>query len=222
MSYLYFMACYGFSSFYWELENCGRGCSYLILPEDTVNVGGVRVFPARVFLPLKAAVVRIVELDNEPVDGVSLLLHINQNSTASVGEAIQSVDVVGEHNLPSNLQVQFCLERRVLDASGIVHFKCLYSPARIFRFHGEQFSLHLLHFGFVPSIDLGIGSIYVDGIVHTGVRTGTDSGLQQGDVIICIVSCPHPVQQVTVDLVLTLAMVLFQVNHSEKLPQVSE
>ena len=88
MSYLYFMACYGFSSFYRELENCGCGCSNLVLPEDTVNVGGVRVFPARVFLPLKAAVVRIVELDNEPVDGVSLLLHINQNSTASVGEAI--------------------------------------------------------------------------------------------------------------------------------------
>ena len=81
MSYLYFMACYGFSSFYWELENCGCGSSYMVLPEDRVNVGGVRVFSAGVLLPLKAAMVRIVEFDNEPVDVLSLLLHVNENSS---------------------------------------------------------------------------------------------------------------------------------------------
>ena len=108
MSYLYFMACYGFSSFYRELENCGRGCSNLVLPEDTVNVGGVRVFPARVLLPLKAAMVRIVEFDNEPADGLSLLLHVNEDSATAIGETIQRVDVVDQDNLGVDLQLQFC------------------------------------------------------------------------------------------------------------------
>ena len=37
-----------------------------------------------------------------------------------------------------------------------------------------------------------------------------------------MISCPHSVQQVPIDLVLSLAMVLLQAHHSEKLPQVSQ
>ena len=92
------MARDGRSSLHWELKNCGCGCSNIVLPEDRVNVGGLRVLPARIFLPLKPAMVRIVEFDDEPVDRLSLLLHINENPTTSIGETIQRVDVVHKDN----------------------------------------------------------------------------------------------------------------------------
>ena len=111
------MAGDGRGSFHWELEHCGRRCSKKVLPKDRVDVGGVWVFPARIFLPLKATVFRVVEFDNQPSDGLSLLLHINENSSAPVGETIQCVDIVHEYNLGVDLQVQDCLKRRILDAS---------------------------------------------------------------------------------------------------------
>ena len=129
---------------------------------------------------------------------------------------------MNKHNLGIDLQLQDCLERRVLDASGIVCGELLHRSAGILRSNGEQFSLHLVKFGVVPSIDLGICAVNVDGVVEAGVSAGTDSGAQKADVVICLVSRPHPVQQVTVDLVFTLAMVLFQVDNGEKLPQISE
>ena len=51
-----------------ELKNGGCGCSNQVLPEDRIYVGGIRVFPAGILLPLKAAMVRIVEFEDEPVD----------------------------------------------------------------------------------------------------------------------------------------------------------
>ena len=51
-----------------ELKNGSCGCSNRVLPEDRIYVGGIRVFPAGILLPLKAAMVRIVEFDDEPVD----------------------------------------------------------------------------------------------------------------------------------------------------------
>ena len=88
------MAGHGCCSLHWKLEDCGCGSSNHVLPEDRVNVGGVRVFSAGVLLPLKAAMVRIVEFDNEPADGLSLLLHVNENSSTAVGETIQRINVV--------------------------------------------------------------------------------------------------------------------------------
>ena len=216
------MAGDGLSTFNRKLKDGGCGCSDLVLPEDRIYVGGLRVFPARVLLPLKAAMVGIVEFDHEPVDGLSFLLHINENSTASVGQTIKRVDVMDEDNLSVDLQLQDRLEGRVHDAPGIVRFERLHRSARIFRPDGEQLSLHLVQLGVVPGIDLGVGAIDVDGVVETGVNAGTDSGLQQGNVFTCLVSSPHSVQQVPVDLVFTLAMVLFQAYHREELPQVSE
>ena len=212
----------GAGSLNWELENCGSGSSDEVLPEDGVNVGGIRALPARIPLPRHPTMVGVVELDQEAVYRVPLLLYIKENTSASVGETIDRVDVVNKHNLGIDLQLQDCLERRVLDASGIVCGELLHRSAGILRSNGEQFSLHLVKFGVVPSIDLGICAVNVDGVVEAGVSAGTDSGAQKGDVVICLVSRPHPVQQVTVDLVLTLAMVLFQVDNGEKLPQISE
>ena len=102
------MTGHGCCSLHWKLENCGCGSSNHVLPEDRVNVGGLGVFPARVLLPLKAAMVRIVEFDNEPVDGLSLLLHVNEDSAAAIGETIQRVDVVDQDDLGVDLQLQFC------------------------------------------------------------------------------------------------------------------
>ena len=65
---------------------------------DWVNVGCLGVSVARVFLSLEASMVRIVEFDDEPVDRLSLLLHINENPTTSIGETIQRVDVVHKDN----------------------------------------------------------------------------------------------------------------------------
>ena len=127
-----------------------------------------------------------------------------------------------ENNLCIDLQLEDCLEWRILDASSIVGLKSLHCSARIFRPDGEKLSLHLVQLLIVSGIDLGIGAIDVDAVIETGVSAGTDSGLQQGNVFTCLVSCPHSVQKVPVDLVLTLAMVLFKAYHSEKLPQVSE
>ena len=187
----------GRSSFHWELEHCGRGCSNKVLPKDRVNVGGLWMFPARVFLPLKSAMVRIVEFDDEPFDGLSLLFHINENSTASVGETIQRVNVVHKDNLCIELQLQDCLKWRVLDATRIVHMECFHRSARVFRIDCEHFSLYLVQFGSVPGIDLGVGAVDVDSVIETGVCLGTDSSFQQGNVFTCLISCPHPVQQVS-------------------------
>ena len=93
------MAGHGCCSLHWELENCGCGSSNHVLPEDRVNVGGLGVFPARVLLPPKAAMVRIMELDDKPAGGVPLLLPAYENSPAAVGETIKCVDIVDKHNL---------------------------------------------------------------------------------------------------------------------------
>ena len=114
------MAGHGCCTLHWKLEDCGCGSSNHILPQDRVNVGGIRVFPARILLPLKAAMVRIVELDDKPGGGVPLLLPVNQNSPAAVGEAIECVDVMNKDNLCTDLQLQFFLEWCVLNAPGIV------------------------------------------------------------------------------------------------------
>ena len=179
------------------------------------------MFPAWVLLSFKATMVRIVEFHDEPMDSVTLLLHINENSTTTIGETVKCVDVVYENDFCADLQLQDRLEGRVLDAPCIVRLELLDGSARIFRFDGELFSLHLVQLRVVPGVDLSVRAIDVDGFVRTGVSAGADSGLQQGNVLTGVISCPHSVQQVPIDLVLSLAMVLLQAHHSEKLPQVS-
>ena len=220
--YLYFVTRNRARALHRELENCGSGSSDEVLPEDGVNVGAIGAPPARIPLPRHPTMVGVVELDQEAVYRVPLLLYINENTSATVGETINRVDVMNKHDLGIDLQLQDCLEWCVLDASGIVRVELLHRSAGILRSNGEQFSLYLVKFGIVPSIDLGICAVNVDGVVEAGVSAGTDSGVQKGNVVICLVSRPHPVQQITVDLVLTLAMVLFQVDYGEKLPQISE
>ena len=165
--------------------------------------------------------VRIVKLDGEPVDAVALLLHIDEDSAASVGEAINCINVVNKDNLSADLQVQDCLKWCVLDTSGIVGFECLYCSARVFGFDCEKFSLHLVQFGLVSGVDFGVGAVDVDGVFETGISFGTNSGSQQINVFFRVMSCSHPVQQVPIRLVVALTMVGFKVDNSEKSPQVS-
>ena len=106
-NYLYLVAGNCAGALYRELKNCGSGSPDEILPEDRVNVGGLGVFPARVLLPPKAAMVRIMELDDKPGGGVPLLLPVYENSPAAVGETIQGVDVMNKDDLCTDLQVQF-------------------------------------------------------------------------------------------------------------------
>ena len=137
--------------------------------------------------------VRIVKLDGEPVDAVALLLHIDKDSAASVGEAIKSVDVVDKNNLGTDLQLQFCLERRVLDTSGVIHFELLHSSAGVLGLYDEKLTLHLAYFGVVPGVNFGVGAIGVDAVVEAGVSIGTNSGFQEVDVCLCVQPYPNPV-----------------------------
>ena len=130
------------------------------------------MFPARILLPLKAAMVRIVEFHDKPMDSVTFLLHINENSTTPVGETVKCVYVVDENDFCADLQIQDRLEGRVLDAPCIVRLERLDGSARIFRFDGEQFSLHLVQLRVVPGIDLSVRAIDVDGFVGLGSVLG--------------------------------------------------
>ena len=203
------MICHSSSSSQGKLKNCGCGSPNEVLPEDGIDVGAIRVLPARISLPRPSTMVGVVQLDQEAMCSVPLLLHVNEDTTAAVGETIRGVDVVNKHNLRVDLDLEDCLEWCVLDAPGIVRAELLHCSAGILSLYGEQFPLNFAKFGVVSGIDLGICAVNVDGIVEAGVSAGTDSGSQKGNVFICLVPCPHPVQQVTIDLVFSLAMVLF-------------
>ena len=179
------------------------------------------MFGAGVLLPQEAAMVRIVELDHQSVDGLALLLHTDEDTPTSVGETIDRIYVVDKDNFRVDLQVQDCLKRCVLDTASVVSLECLDCFARIFCFDSEQFSLYLIQFGPVSRVDFGVGSINVDGVFKTGVSFGTNSGSQEGDVLFCMMSCPHPVQKFPIILVLALTMVCFKSDNSETSPQVS-
>ena len=192
--YLYFVTRNCARAFHWKLENCGSGSSDEVLPEYRVNVGGIGTPSARILLPRHLTMAGVVKLDQEAVNRVPLLLYIDEDTTTTVSETINSVDIVNKHNLGIDLQLKDCLEWCVFDASGIVGAELLHCSARILCFNGEKFSLYLVKFGCVPSIDLGICAINVNSITEAGVSAGTDSGIQKGNVFICVVSRPHPVQ----------------------------
>ena len=69
--------------------------------------------------------VGVVQLDQEAMCSVPLLLHVNEDTTAAVGETIRGVDVVNKHNLRVDLDLEDCLEWCVLDAPGIVRAELL-------------------------------------------------------------------------------------------------
>ena len=193
-NYLYLVARNRAGSLNWELKYCGSRSTNKVLPEDGVNVGGIGTPSARILLPRHLTMAGVVKLDQEAVNRVPLLLYINEDTTTTISETINSVDIVNKHNLGIDLQLQDCLEGCVFDASGIVGAELLHCSARILCFNGEKFSLYLVKFGCVPSIDLGICAINVNSITEAGVSAGTDSGIQKGNVFICVVSRPHPVQ----------------------------
>ena len=175
------------------MKNCGCGSPNEVLPEDGINIGAIGVLLARIPLPRQPTMVGVFELDHEAMYRGPLLLHVNEDTTATVGETIDCVDVVDEHDLCVDLEFEDCLERCVPNASGIVRAELLNCPAGVLSFDGEQSSLNLVKFGVVPGIDLGICAVNVDGIVDTGVSTRTYSGFQKGNVFICLVPRSHPV-----------------------------
>ena len=82
------MCHYGRCAFDRKLKHGRCGCPNEVVPKDRVDVGGLWVLGARIFLPLKAAMVRIVELDDQSVDGFALLLDTDEDTPTSIGEAI--------------------------------------------------------------------------------------------------------------------------------------
>ena len=55
---------------------------------DGVNVGGLGELLATIPLPRHAPMFRVVQLDHQPPDGLAILLHINQDSSAAIGQPI--------------------------------------------------------------------------------------------------------------------------------------
>ena len=82
------MARDGTGSFEGELENSCSCTSQHVGPMDGVNIGGLGELLAPVPLPRHAPVFRVVELDHQPLDGLAVHLHINQDSPAAIGEPI--------------------------------------------------------------------------------------------------------------------------------------
>ena len=119
------MICHSSSSSQGKLKNCGCGSPNEVLPEDGIDVGAIRVLPARISLPRPSTMVGVVQLDQEAMCSVPLLLHVNEDTTAAVGETIRGVDVVNKHNLRVDLDLEDCLEWCVLDAPGIVRAELL-------------------------------------------------------------------------------------------------
>ena len=94
---------------------------------DWVYVGGLGVSVAGVLLSLEASVVRIFELDDESSDGFPGLFHANQHASATIGQPIEGVDVVHQHDFAPHLQLQHLQEGCVLNASSrLVGFELLH------------------------------------------------------------------------------------------------
>ena len=180
------MGRYCCSSLERKLEDRSCSSSKKVLPEDRIDVGGLWVFLARVLLPVELPMVGIVESDDESLDALTSSLHIDQHSSAAVCQSIEGVHVVDKDNFSSNLQLEHSLKGCVLDAPSVVHLECLHRPACISGLDGDQLTVDLLQFAGVSGVHLGIGAIYVEGIVEDGVRLWTDSCLQQGDIFLCV------------------------------------
>ena len=127
-----------------------------------------------------------------------------------------------QYHLTAYLQLQLGLKRRVSHTPRVVGVERLHYSACILGLDFEEFSFNLVQLGIVPGVDLGIGAIYVQGVaVQGGVGLGPNSCLQHGNVLFCLSTSSYSVQEVSVDFVLTLPMVLLQVDYSEEFPQVS-
>ena len=131
---------------------------------DGVNVGPLWVPMAGVLFSLEASVVRIVELDDKSSDGFPGLFHANQHASATIGQPIQGVDVVHEHDLTPHLQLQHLQEGCVLNASRTVRLELLHYSARVLGLDGEESSANFIQLGIVSGVHLGVSAVDVEGI----------------------------------------------------------
>ena len=204
-----------------KLENRCCSSSKEILPVDWINVSGTGVSVARVFLSLLAAMVGIVESHNKSLDSIASLLHIDQHSSAAVCQSIKGIHIVDKDHLCTNLQLEHSLKWSVFDATCVVGLEGLYCLASVFGLDGEELAVDLLQLAAVPGVHLGIGAIYMEGIFEAGIILWTHSGLQQGDIFLCVSSDSDPVEEVPIGFVFPLTVIFHKVDHLEKSPQVS-
>ena len=155
------MGSYCSSHLDWKLEYGSSGSSQEVLPMDWVNVGCTTVSVAGGFLSPESSVVGIVEFNKESFDGVPRHLHINQHSSAAVGQPIEGVNVVDQDNLTPDLELEYSLKRGVLHTASVVCVELLHSSAVGFCLDGEEFPVDLVQLGLVACIDLGICAIDV-------------------------------------------------------------
>ena len=206
-----------------KLEDCGSGASQQVGPVDGIDVVGLGELLARVSLPCQAAMFRVVQLDDQPPDGLATLLHIYQDSSAAIGQPIQCVHIMDHDDLAAHLEPQFSHEGGVLYAACIVCLERRHRPAGILGLYDEELPVYLLQLGIVSGIHFGVGAINVESVaVEGGIRPRENPCLKGSNVLLRLLACPHSVEQVSVNLVFTLAMVLLKVDHCEEPPQVSQ
>ena len=97
------MACNSRGPFQGKLEDCGRGASQQVGPVNGIDVVGLGEFLARVSLPCQATMVRVVQLDDQPPDCLTTLLHIYQDSSAAISQPIQCVNIMDHNYLTAHL-----------------------------------------------------------------------------------------------------------------------
>ena len=119
---------------------------------------------AGVLLSLEASVVRIFELDHKSSDSFPGFFHVNQHASASIGQPIEGIDVMNQHDLTPHLQLEHLQKGCVENTSRTVRFESFHYSARILGLDGEQFSANFVELGIVSGIDLGVGAVDVEGI----------------------------------------------------------
>ena len=123
------MACNGRSPRDGKLVNRGSGPSQHVGPVDGVDVGGLGELLARILLPCQSAMLRVVQLYDQPADSLALHLHIYQDSSAAISQPIQRVHIVDHDNFAPNLDLQYSHKRRIHDAPRLVGAERCHCPA---------------------------------------------------------------------------------------------
>ena len=92
---------------------------------------------AGVLLATEASMFRILELDHKSLRfPLFSLFHINEHPSAAVGQPIEGVDIVDQHDVAPHLQLQHSLERGIPDSACAVDVELLDQLAGIPGFDG--------------------------------------------------------------------------------------
>ena len=124
---------------------------------------------AGILLAAEPSMFRILEPDHKSLRfSLCSLFHINEHPSAAVGQPIEGVDIVDQHDVAPHLQLQHSLERGIPDSACAVDVELLDQLAGIPGFDGVQFSANFIKLGIVSGVDLGVRPVNVEGIGVNG------------------------------------------------------